>query len=188
MKKGAGIKIIIIGAVLAVLVVGYFFYLSRKVEDREEETVESTAVQLVLNRDLTKSYPPSPNEVVRYFNDVTQCFYNESYTDDELYDLAMKIQEVYDDELIANKTQDQYLEDLKSDIAVMKANDRSVSSYELYASTDVDFFTENDDNCARLYCTYNIREGTKMLKSMVVFILRQDEDEHWKIMGWDKAD
>ena len=188
MKKGSGIKIIIIGAVLAVLVVGYYFYLSRKAEDREEETVESTAVQLVLNRDLSKSYPPSPKEVVRFFNDVTQCFYNESYTDEELYALAMQIQGVYDDELIANKTQEEYLEDLKSDIADMKANDRSISSYELYASTDVEFFTENDDNCARLYCTYNIREGTQMLKTMVVFVLRQDEDQHWKIMGWDKAD
>ena len=185
MKKG--IKIVIIAVVLVALVLGYYFYLSRQTEDRPEEIVEATAVQIVLSKDLEKNYPPSPKEVVRYFSDITQCFYNESYTEDQLNDMAMKIQELYDDELVANKTQEQYVQDLKSDIAIMKANDRTISAYELYASTDVEKFTENGDICARLYCTYTIREGTQSFKTEMVFILRQDEDEHWKILGWDRA-
>ena len=185
MKKSGGVKIVIIGIVLAVLVVGYFFYLSNKGKEKQEEVVESTQVQIVLMRDLDKNYPPTPKEVVKYFSEISRCFYNESYTDDELYELAMKIQGLYDEELIANKTEEQYLEDLKSDIVEMKSNDRSISSYELSASTDVEEFYENGYSCARLYCTYNIRQGTQIYGSRVVFVLRKDEDGHWKIFGWE---
>ncbi len=185
MKKSGGIKIVIIGVILAVLVVGYYFYLSNRNEKAQEEVVESTRVQAVLMRDLDKNYPPSPKEVIKYFNEVTQCFYNEKYSEEELNQLAVKIQGVYDAELIANKPQDEYLKDLKQDIEEMKANDRSFSSCQLPASTDVEEFVEDGSECARLYCIYNIRQGTGMLQSQVVFILRRDEDKHWKILGWD---
>lgn len=188
MKKSGGIKIVIIGIILAVIVVVYFYHTSNKVEEIGEEDVQSTQVQIVLMRDLEKDYPPSPKEVVTYFSEVSKCFYNEKYTDEELYDLAMQIQGIYDEELIANKTQEEYLDDLKADIAEMKANDQSISSYQVSASTDVEYFTEGTDSCARLYCTYNIRQKTSILQSRVVFILRRDEDKHWKILGWDLDD
>lgn len=187
MKNAGGIKIIIIGIILAALVVGYFFYLSKKVQNTQEEVVESTQVQVVLLRDLDKNYPPSPKEVIKYFNEVSTCFYNETYTEDELYELAMKIQGIYDDELIANKSEERYLEDLKAAIQEMKANKRSISSCEISASTDVEFFYEEEDYCARLYCTYNVKQESMTLKNTVIFVLRQDEDKHWKILGWDVA-
>lgn len=191
MKKSNGVKIIIIGAILAVLVVGYFFYLSffkTQKNGPQEEVVESTQVQVTLMRNLDTNYPPSPKEVVKYFNELLRSLYNEKYTDDEFDELAIKAMGIYDDELNANKPFDQYLEDLKNDIVEFKALDQSISSYELPASTDVDFFTENGDSCARLYCTYNIRKGTTKFYSEVVFILRQDEDKHWKILGWERSD
>lgn len=188
MKKSGGIKIIIIGVVLAVLVIGYYFHLSNKTQKPAEEVVESTQVQNVLMRDLEKNYPPTPKEVLKYFNEISMCFYNEKYTDDELKQLAVKIQGIYDTELIANKSQEQYIEDLQNDIVEMKTNDQSISSYQLPASTDVEFFSEDGDSCARMYCTYSIRQGTSMIQSRLVFIMRQDEDKHWKILGWDLDD
>ena len=188
MKKSGIVKIVIIGIILAALVVGYFYYLSSKGKKNDEEVVQSTAIQAVLMRDLDKSYPPTPKEVVKYFNEISKCFYNEKYTESELYDLAMKIQEIYDDELVANKSEDQYLKDLQSDIDDMKKQDRTISSYELSASTDVEEFVENGYSCARLYCTYNVRQGTQMISSRTVFVLRKDDNGHWKILGWDLDD
>ena len=188
MKSSGGIKIIIVGVILAAIVVVYFYYTANKVDEIREENVQSTQVHTVLLRDLDKNYPPSPKEVVKYFNEITKCFYNEKYTDAELNELAVKIQGLYDNELIANKSQEDYLKDLKSDIAEMKMNDRSISSYQVSASTDVEFFTQDGDSCARLYCTYGIRQGTEILQSSVVFILRQDEAKHWKILVWAEDD
>ncbi|MDE7017850.1 MAG: hypothetical protein K2P65_09820 [Lachnospiraceae bacterium] len=189
MKKSSGIKIVVIGVILALIVVFYFYYTSHKMDDMsKEKDVASTRVQIVLMRDLEKEYPPTPKEVVKYFSEISQCFYSETYTDDELYDMAIQIQGLYDDELVANKSQEKYLEDLKSDIAMMKANDQSISSYQVSTSTDVEFFTEGTDSCAKLYCTYNIRQGTGKVSTRIVFILRQDADKHWKILGWDLDD
>lgn len=187
MKKSSGVKIIIIGVVLAAIIVGYFYYLSNKTKETQEENVESTLVQSTLLRDLDKNYPPSPKEVVKYFNELTKCLYNEKYTEDEFNRLAVQAMGLYDSELNGNKSFDEYLKDLKSDIEGFKALDQSVSSYQLPASTEVDFFTEGESSCARLYCNYNIRQGTKKFTSDVVFILRQDENKRWKILGWDES-
>lgn len=187
MKNSNGVKIVIIGVILAALVVGYFYYLSNKTKDTKEENVESTLVQATLVRDLDKNYPPSPKEVVKYFNELSRCLYNEKYSADEFDQLAIKAMGLYDDELNANNPLDQYFEDLKNDISAFKALDQSISSYSLPASTEVEFFTEGDSSCARLYCNYNIRKGTTKFYSDVVFILRQDENKRWKILGWEES-
>lgn len=185
MKRSSIIGIIVFGVILAAVVAGFAFSLKHRKEAVEANT-QVTAVQKVLMRDLDKNYPPTPKEVVKYFADITQCFYNEEYTDEELTQLAEKIQGLYDDELIANKSQEDYLNDLRNDIVSMKKDNCIITSYTLSASTDVEDFVENGYECSRLYCTFNVRRGTNgTVASMEQFVLRKDEDGHWKIYGWD---
>ena len=87
--------------------------------------------QKALSRNLQSNYPPSPREVVKYFSEITQCFYNEEHTDEELKDLALKMREIYDDELVANQTEEEYLDLLKKDIDEYRLNGRSISGYPL---------------------------------------------------------
>lgn len=184
-ESSNGFKILIVGFVLVCLVIGYYYYLSnKKAESSEETPVEITAVQEVLLYDFERSYPPSPKEVVKRFGDITMCFYNESYTEEEFVALAMKIQELYDDALIANKTENQYVEDLRWDVNQMKEQELQVSSYATSASTDVEFFDKDGRECARLYCSFTIRKGTAIDSINEIFVLRKDEDGHWKILGW----
>lgn len=185
MKRSGVISIAVTFVILAVIIGGFAFYLTHKARTGAEEVVESTVVQKVLQKDLERNYPPTPKEVVKYFADITQCFYNEEYSEDELEKMAVKIQELYDEELIANKSQEDYMQDLKSEIADMKNKKYTVYSYEVSASTDVEFFTEKEDDCARLYCIFNVKQGSGTVPSMEQFVLRKDEAGHWKIMGWD---
>lgn len=186
MKRSGVITIIVIGVILVAVVAGYAIHLNRKNQPSGEEVVESTAVQKVLQKDLEKSYPPTPKEVVKYYAEITKCFYNEEYTEDELNQLALKIQELYDAELVANKTQEDYMNDLRTEIASMKENNYTITGYVLSASVDVEEFMEDGYSCARLYCTFSIKQGTNgTTRSMEQFILRKDEDGHWKILGWD---
>lgn len=189
MKKksegSSGVKILIVGVVLVCLVIGYYYYLSNKnAEASEEVPVKLTAVQEVLMYDFERSYPPSPKEVVKRFGDITMCFYNEEYSEEEFMALAMKIQELYDAELIGNKTRNQYIEDLRWDVNQMKEEELLVSSYATSSSTDVEFFTKDGRDCARLYCSFTIRKGKYIDSLNEVFVLRKDEDGHWKILGW----
>ena len=77
------------------------------------------------------------------------------------------------------------MQDLRSEIADMKEQKSTIYSYELSASTDVEFFTEQDYECARLYCIFNVKQGSGTVTSMEQFVLRKDENGHWKILGWD---
>lgn len=189
MKRFKGVKGVLILIVLCCLIVFYYFYIAnRTAEQKQLEETKLTAVQNVLLRDLEKGYPPSPKEVVKYYAEITKCFYNEVYTEEELYDMAMKIQELYDEELRQAKDADTYLNDLKLEIKDMKEDGCTISNYSVSASTDVEVFTQDGRDCARLYCTFYFRQNKTPSSTMEVFILRKDDVGHWKILGWDLAE
>lgn len=185
MKGSKTVRVVIVVVVLAVIVLVFFAYQgTRGKRQQAEEAVSATVVQNVLMRDLEHNYPPTPKEVVKYYAEITECFYNEEYSEEEFVKLANKIQHLYDVELIAN--QENYLEDLRQDVQDMKKNKYTIASYEVSASTDVEYFTKDEDSCARLYCTFNIRqEGGTRITSLEQFVLRKDVDGHWKILGWE---
>ncbi len=188
-KGQGGVKVLIVAIILLCLVLGYYYYLSNKRTDKESETgAEATAVQEVLMRDLENNYPPTPREVVKYYAEITQCFYMETYSEEEFKDLAMQIQKLYDDELAANKTEQQYLTDLKLDIDNLKEQELVISSYSPASATDVDEFTQDGYSWAQMRCTFNLRKGTEFQKTEEIFLLRKDEAGHWKIYGWTLAD
>lgn len=185
--KSEGYKVVIIGLILILLVGGYYFYLSNKNHKTEEEPVKITAVQEALLYNFDRNYPPTPKEVVKLYGKMTQCFYNEEYTDEEFKELALKIENLYDDELIANKTQDQYLQDLKWDINNFKEQEIVISSCAVSSSADVDYYSVGENEFARLYCTFNLRKGTTLGSVEEVFLLRKDQKGHWKIYGFKLA-
>ena len=182
--NGSGLKGFIIGLVLIGLVLGYFYYLSVRKGGDESDEVEICPVQEGLLRNLDKSYPPSPREVLKYYGQLVQCFYGEEYTEEEFEQLAAKVMELYDDELAGNQTPEQYLENLRWDVDQWKEKETKVSSYSLPSSTDVDFFTEDGYSWARLYFGMNLRKGTQLDVINAVYLLRKDDQGHWKIYGW----
>lgn len=183
MKKAQGAKGLIIVIVMILLVVGYYYYLSHRHMEEKEEVTISEAQDLLL-RDLERNYPPTPKEVLKYFFDITTCLYNADLSEEEAEALAIKIKQLYDDELVANNPQEEYLEDLYSEIASFKTSSSRILNYSTSSSVDVDYFEEGGRSYARLYGTYYL-QVQKSLKSLEeVFILRKDEDGHWKLYGW----
>jgi hypothetical protein len=188
-KRQNPVKLIIIGCVLAALIVGFYFYLANKTrENTSEDAAAMTKSQQVLLRNLENNYPPSPREVLKYYCDIIQCLYNETHTDEELEKLAKQIQLLYDDEFVANQTEELYLLNLAGEIADMSKNDMKISSYSTSSSTDVEFFKQDNFEWARLYCMFNIRKGTQILTTTERFLMRKDDAGHWKIYGWELAE
>ncbi len=182
------VKLIIIGCILAALIVGFYFYIANKMKGNTEENVKATKSQQVLMRNLSTNYPPSPREVLKYYCEIIQCLYNEPHTDEELKKLASQIQLLYDDEFVANQPEDLYLLNLAGEIAELNKKDMKISSYSTSSSTDVETFTRDNYEWARLYCMFNIRKGTDMLVTTERFLMRKDEAGHWKIYGWELAE
>lgn len=185
-ERQSPLKLIVIGCILAALVVGFYFYLSNRTKgDGTEQAETITKSQQVLLRNLENNYPPSPREVLKYYCDILQCLYNEPHSDEELEKLAMQIQLLYDEEFVANHPEDVYLLNLAGEIAELNKHDMKISSYSTSSSTDVEYFSRDGYEWASLYGILSIRQGTKMLTSNEKFLMRKDEDGHWKIYGWE---
>ena len=183
--KFKGAKGMLILFCLIVMLAAYYCYLSNRNIPVKDENEVISRVQEVLARDLSRNYPATPKEVLKYYSELTQCFYNEEYTDQELAELSDKAIELYDDELVNAKLREEYLRDLKKDIADFEKDDIVISSYKVSNSTDVEYFTKDGRDCASLYCTYTLRKGTNLQATEEVFVLRKDAKGHWKILGFD---
>lgn len=187
MKKFKMPTSIIIIVVSVAVIIGLYYFLSNRDTKTTPEVTDTqiTAVQNVLLRDLEKNYPPTPKEVLKYYSDITQCFYSNAYSEEELTELAQRAMDLYDDELAANQNEEEYLTNLKAEIDSYKQKDWNITSYSTSASTDVEYFSEDGDDWAQLYVTYNVRQATMIVKVTEQFLLRKDDDGHWKIFGWD---
>ena len=192
MKKASKLKGVFVLLFMEFLIVGYYYYLSNRGASRTEENdVEGevlTATQQVLLRDMKTNYPPTPREVVKYFSEISQCYYNEDNTDEDLIALGRRAREIYDDALVANQTEEAYLTALKADVQTYKDNNRIIIGYSPSSSVDVETFSEDGYEWARLYCEYSIRQSELLYNTDVVFVLRKDEQGYYKIFGWRKLE
>lgn len=188
MKRFKGARGTIVLLILMCMLVGYYFYLSNRSGAVREEPEETSQVQEVLLRDLSRNYPATPKEVIKYYSEITKCFYNEEYSEEELAGLADKAMQLYDDELVAYQAESAYLGELKNDIALWKEDEVRISSYKTANSTDVAYFTKDGRECASIFCTYTLRKGTTLQSLEEIYVLRKDGDGHWKILGWQEAD
>lgn len=183
-KSTVGVTIILI--VLLVAMVGVYAFLTSKARTEAAEEI-MTPVQTALSRDLSKDYPPTVKEVIKYYTDLEKCFYNEECTDEEIVELGMKARGLYDKDLLAINDKDVYLLQLKKGITEFKEAKRRIAATAVAASTNVDFFTEDGYEFARIHCGYTISENGKSKMEARVYLLRRDEQRHWKIYGWDSA-
>lgn len=185
MKKSTT-RITIVFIIIIVAVVGYYAYLSNQKQKAKDDATLSV-VQTVLSRDLNLAYPSSPKEVIKYYNEITKCYYNETPTEDELEDLAKKMQELFDEELKRANDFETYYSNLKSQVSLYKEKKRRITNCSVAASTSVDFFSVDGYDFARIQCGYTFMENGKSIPTSIVYLLRKDENKNWKIYGWDLA-
>lgn len=179
-------KIAILIVVLFVLaVLGVFIYINNKPQQSAEQEVVISNVDNLVLRNLEINYPPTPKEVLKYYSEITMCFYQEDLSEEDLVKLAQTAMKLYDEELCANMTEDEYIASLREDILEFNSLDVVVSGYTVSSSTDVEEFELDGREYARIYATYRLRQGTEYIYSSEVFVMRKDEDGHWKILGWD---
>lgn len=186
-QKMSVLKIMSIFATIALIIVAIFLFLSNRKEEvveKDGQTVVVTPVQEVLSRNLSKDYPGTPKEVLKYYSEITRCFYSEDYSEEELSLLASKSRELFDDELLANQSEDDYLNSLKVDINQYAKDNMVISSYSVSNSTDVDYYHYEGFEWAQLYAVYSVRVATQITPVKEHFLLRKDATDHWKIVGW----
>lgn len=186
MKKSTTRTAVIVICLIAAMV-GYFAYLSNKSRESQAEK-EMTMVQSTLSRNMTTDYPPTPKEVIKYYNDILRCFYNEEHTDEELNQLGCRARELYDAELLEQNELGTYMMRLGAEIQEYKDKKRRITGTAVAASTNVDLFSEDGYDFARLQSNYSIIEGGEKSNTIIVYLLRKDAQKRWKIYGWTSAE
>lgn len=172
----------IAAALAVVLIVGSYYYFTVHKSVNAGDNVELTEVQKVITKDLEENYPATPREVVKYYNRIQECFYNEVYTDEELYDLGDQARMLLDEELLANNPRDAYFDALKDDIAEFEAKDKTIVSSDVCDSNDVHFQKVDGEECAYVTASYFIDEAKSYSRTYQMYVLRKDENGNWKIL------
>ena len=187
-KKSKGsAKNIIAVLLLAAVIVSSFAMLANRNKKVDVTPEKLTAVQEVLARNLDTNYPATPKEVLKFYSEVTRCFYSEEYSEEELGRMAKLSRTMLDSELYAQQTEEDYLNDLKIDIDLFHSKNMTISSYSVSSAADVDYYQYENADWAKLNCIFSIRIGTRIESTNEEFLLRKSEDGHWKIFGWRVA-
>ena len=141
MKKNS-IKTVVVGIILLAMIVGYYFYLSGKnAKTAEDELMETSLTQDVLARDLEKSYPATPREVMRYYNEIQECYYNEGNDKVTIKALMQKSRELFDEELLEKNPEEEQLENLMKEVENFQEEERDILGWSTDSSDEVVYNT-----------------------------------------------
>ncbi len=181
-RKGTVLTIIIMLVVVAGI--GAAFFWVRKNRGKEIKR-EKTEVEKLLENDLEENYPGNAREVVKTYNRIMKCFYNEPLSVEQLNGLAGQARILFDTELLKRNPLESYLVALEAEIAEYHEKKRTISTITLQDYEDIRFETKGEYNTASLLSCYRMSEGTQTLKSNLRYYLREDEEGRWRILFWE---
>lgn len=170
------------------IVIGVFIYYNYvngpKESDDSTDPVVTNEVVKVINKDLEANYPIDAREVVQFFVRIQKCYYNEKYTEEQLVKLAYKATELFDVELLDENPFDKYYENLKNEINAFAAEGKIIHRYFLDEYSQIKYSTVDGQKYAQLNCTYYLKKDKQTSVVKETYILRKDENDRWKILGW----
>lgn len=176
------LRTVIIGIACICLVVGYYYYLSNK---DTSDASDVTEVQKVVLKDLSGSaYPPTPREVIKFYNRILCCYYNEEYSDEEFQKLADQALALMDAELADNNPAEQYYQRVELEVEDYRSSKRKINNASVCDSNEVKYATIGDAECSYVSASYFVRDKGGFTKSNQDYILRKDQDGKWKILAF----
>lgn len=183
MKK-TGVKGFTMGVFLMVIAgLSYYTYLNNKTTS-EKEIEKMSETQQLLEYNFTDAYPKTVRETVKLHCKFLKNAYNDSFTEDELFTVNKQIRQMLDEELLEYNPQDQQLQGLKEEIARYKDNKQKYIGYKVAESSQIKYNTQGDREYAKVKVTITLQVGTNNQTVDEEYILRKDEEDRWKILGW----
>ncbi|MGN0349655.1 MAG: DUF6715 family protein [Roseburia sp.] len=179
MKKN--INKAIFAIVCIVLIVGFYYASVNRSKQASGELSELTEVEKLITENLDKSYPKTPRAVVSLYNRIIASYYKGEYTEDQLEKLGDQARMLFDDELLANNPRDQYMENVRADIADYKARSKTIVNATVCDPDEVKEQIVDGYECAYVSCSYFVQEGKQYSRTHQMYVLRKDEDGRWKI-------
>lgn len=186
-KKKNGFKqygILIISFIILAVGILYSFYdRAEQTKTKEKKQGGMSKLTVLLNKELEMDYPDTPRAVVDLYSQIITCYY-EGLKESELTNLAEKARMLMDKELLSYNPYDKYMANLKSDIKAFRTEKKTISTYILENSYDVQYKRFQGNEYARLGCIYYTKSQSGTEKILQYYTLRKDDSGLWKILYW----
>ncbi len=180
--------IVIMFAVVVAIAIGFWTILEHGRNKVKEENIirsKNEEVNTLVNKDLNINYPSTPREVLKMYSRLQTCAYNQGLSEKDLTAVIEQMRVLFDDDLIAANSLEQQLEDLKKEIKEFQKKKQTISNYVIDKDSSVKEKKIKEKEYATLVVSYLIKEDRGYNKTYEQFILRKDEENKWKILGWD---
>ena len=185
-KAGVGGTIVVV-LIIAAFIVGLYMMLTRSKDEKTklEPNVKVSEATTLIDRDLKKDYPGTAREVMKFYCKITQCLYNNELSDSEIEKLVDQLRGIYSDELLEKNERDMMVGLVRGEIKHYRSNDMTINSYNIAESGEIVYDrTSVPQKCAvDIYLT--TKSGNEFYRSYETFYLYEDDDKHWKILGWE---
>lgn len=172
--------IVVVIAVLAMAVKIFYEMLTKESDSQEGET----EIQKLLAKDLDQSYPATPREVVKIYCNIMKEMYSGECSEQDVQDLYAQMRKLYDEELLKENPYDKQYEELKEELESYKKDKKKIISIKLPDTDDVKRGNTDGEEMALVDVSIRMKEKSAWQQVDQEFVVRQDEDGRWKILGW----
>lgn len=182
--KSQIVRYCIILGLLAVVILGFYFYLTNQSKNSDRQAEENmNEVQILKQYDLEKQYPKSIREVVKLHCRLLKVMYNSELGEQDLRELNMQVRQLFAEELLAENDENEQFSDLQKEITDFQSAGKVFVNYTIDVEDDISYRTIDGAEMATLYVTCSVREngGTNSIEEQ--YLLKK-EDGQWKILGW----
>lgn len=187
-KKSTIFTILFMIIAAAAILVTYNFMNKKKEETKTESKYVETELDKLLNKDLTKDYPSTPREVIKFYSRIIlQIHGSEELTKEQIEGLVNQIRMLYSKELLEENPREEQIQKMNDDILEYKENKRIVTQYQVEkADSGIQTMIEGVEYF-QLRAAFSTKENKKTSRVCEQFLLCK-EDGKWKIVGWKKVD
>ena len=175
----------IVMALLAVFIIGGFF-LVRNIGLKNLELKKSkTEVEKLMELNLDDNYPGNAREVLKVYNRILKCCYNEELTDEQIKKLAEQNQKLFDEQLLEKNPLDQYVEKLKKDIEDYKSKKTTIANIAIQDLAEAEREERGGYKFCNLLVSYIVKDTKGLKTTNEKYYLREDDKGRWKILFWE---
>lgn len=182
----ASIVLILFVVVVLIFVVKTFYNLITK--DQADALEKKTDVQKLLDKDLDNSYPATPRETVKVYANIMKEIYSGECSDQQIQGLYAQMRKLYDEELLKENSYDKQFEELKKELDNYKKAKKKIISVKLPELDEVQRGYSKGKEQALVDVTVSMKEKSEWQRVTQQYVVRQDTDGRWKILGWHKIE
>ena len=179
--SSAVIKSVVLVVLGALVILGIYLIFNRNKNVAKEEDYVLTAVDEITTTDLSKSYPADARMIVSFYAKIMQTLYKETYTEEQEDKMISVLGGIMDDELLAN--QSDFNKSVKNEVQERKEGDYSISTYVVQTKEPEVVKIDGSKMC-NVDCLFTLRKGTTHTATYYQYVMRQDDEGKWKILGW----